>query len=335
MIRLTQNTQSVETEARTAGQETRRVARSLGRAADAQGAAVTALRAQPVGADAAETAENRSLELLKEALDAAKEAQQDTAEQEMRRRREELIAAYRAQMEKQVEVRAQTLPLTTVPELDRRQLVDARLLAATQDEVRSGLAELRDVTNEVMDSPVFVHVHRLIDDRSLLISESLEAGRVNTDATDRQQFIADSIGRLVTALEETIAPPDEFAKDQANEEAGQAGGSGQPQEALIPPITQLKLLRGVQDLIYMQTREMDSRTDLQDAQRRDRMRDLGQQQRELSDLGQRMLDALQKNMPEPEIKPAPDRPPGNPEEPGEGEAPLPIDPEPQAGGATP
>jgi hypothetical protein len=62
MIRLTQNTQSVETEARTAGQETRRVARSLGRAADAQGAAVTALRAQPVGADAAETAENRSLE---------------------------------------------------------------------------------------------------------------------------------------------------------------------------------------------------------------------------------------------------------------------------------
>jgi hypothetical protein len=324
MIRLTQNTQAVETEARTAGQETRRVARSLGRAADAQGAAVTALRAQPVAADAAETAENHSLDLLKEALAAAQEAQKDTQEQEMRRRREELIAAYRTHLEKQVAVRSQTLPLTTVAELDRRQLVDARLMAAAQDQVRSGLAELRDITREIMDSPVFVHVHRMIDDRSLAVSESLEMGVVTIDVTDRQQFIADSIGRLITALEEALAPPDEFAKDESNEGA-QAGGSGQPQEQLIPPITQLKLLRGVQELIYFQTRDVDGRGNLADAQRRERLRDLGQQQRELSDLGQRMLDELKKDMPDPEVTPgggpAPDGPPPDGPEPIEPQTP--------------
>jgi hypothetical protein len=183
MIRLTQNTQAVENEARTAGQEARRVARSLGRAADSQGAAVTALRAQPIGVDAAETAENRSLELLKEALESAKEAQEDTQEQEMRRRREELIEAYRGLAERQVAVRGETLPLIEVAELDRRQLVEARRLGSVQDQIRAGLAELRQVTAEIMDSPVFMHVHRLVEDRSLTISECCGATTSTTSSS--------------------------------------------------------------------------------------------------------------------------------------------------------
>jgi hypothetical protein len=321
MIRLTQNTQAVENEARTAGQEARRVARSLGRASDSQGAAVTALRAQPIGVDAAETAENRSLELLKEALESAKEAQEDTQEQEMRRRREELIEAYRGLAERQVAVRGETLPLIEVAELDRRQLVEARRLGAVQDQIRAGLAELRQVTAEIMDSPVFMHVHRLVEDRSLTISESLQAGDVTAEVTDRQQFIAEGVGQLIKALEETLAPPDEFAKDQ-NQDGDGAQGGGQQQEQLIPPITQIKLLRGVQELIYTQTQSADSRAGENAAAKRERLRDIAQQQRELMDLGQRMLDELKRRAPDSDDQPIEKPESTDPLEPSDPEAPI-------------
>ena len=111
MIRLNQNTQAVAGEARAAGQEARRVARSLDRAADAQGAAVTALRAAPINAAGAEEAENRSLTMLKEARELAQTLEKETAEQEVQRRREELMEQYRKFAERQVSLRAETVEL--------------------------------------------------------------------------------------------------------------------------------------------------------------------------------------------------------------------------------
>jgi hypothetical protein len=102
MIRLNQNTQNVAEEARTAGQESRRIARVLDRAADAQGAAVVALRAFPVKDEDSLAAENRSLELLREARDLAEELEQAVEQRELMRRRSELIAAYRAFAERQI-----------------------------------------------------------------------------------------------------------------------------------------------------------------------------------------------------------------------------------------
>ena len=86
------------------------------------------------------------------------------------------------------------------------------------------------------------------------------------------------------------------------------------QSPLIPPVAQLKLLRGLQEQIYNQTRSMDSRNDLDSAQRRTRLRELGQHQRELMDLGEEMLEALapggQGGQPNPDGEP-----PAGPQEP--------------------
>src|SRR5262249_48863341 len=171
MIRLNQNTQAVAGEARAAGQEARRVARTLDRAADTQGSAVVAFRANPVNADDAQTAETRSLELLKEAKALAEELQKKTEEQETRKRREELMEAYRKFAERQIAVRTETLPLAGVAQLDRRQLVEARRLGTSQDEIRTGLNQLRDVTAEIMDSPIFAHVHHSMDAWSASITD--------------------------------------------------------------------------------------------------------------------------------------------------------------------
>jgi hypothetical protein len=332
MIRLNQNTQSVAGEARAAGQESRRIARALDRAADTQGAAVLALRAQPMNVQEARDAENRSLELLNEAKTLAEELQQKTEEDQVRKRREELIAAYRTFAEKQIALREQTMQLQGVTPLDRRQLVEARRYGSQQDEIRLGLNQLRDVTAEIMDSIIFNHVHRLIDTWSLAVTESLSAGNVNVDATDRQANIAESIGHLIKALEESTAPPEEFAKDQEQQQQNQGGG-GQGQQPLIPPVAQLKLIQGLQEQVYNLTRDMDARQDLDAAQRRTRLRDIGQHQRELMELGQQILEDLQQQQQQRQAPPqlpegqTPDPQPPDGTEPQQLPEPLPGDPE--------
>jgi hypothetical protein len=296
MIRLNQNTQSVAQEARAAGQEARRVARSLDRAADAQGAAVADLRAQPINAAGAEEAETHSLELLKEAKTLAETLQKETAEQEVQQRREELIAQYRKFAERQVALRGETMELQKAAAgaaLDRRQLVDARRIGSQQEEIRQGLAGLRDTTSEILDSPVFAHVHRLMDGWSSLVTDALAGGKVDIDVTDHQQMIADAIGRLIGAVEESMAPPPEFAQDQQNQQNQQDGEQQQQKQPLIPPVAQLKLLQGLQEQVYDLTKNIDGRNDLDDAPRRGRLRDLGQQQRDLGQLAQQMLETLE------------------------------------------
>ena len=333
MIRLNQNTQSVAGEARSAGQESRRIARALDRAADTQGAAVLALRAQPIGVQEARDAENRSLELLNEAKKLAEELQQKTEEEQVRKRREELMAAYRKFAEQQIALREQTMELQGAAALDRRQLVEARRYGSQQDEIRTGLNQLRDVTAEIMDSPIFNHVHRLIDAWSTSVTESLTAGKVDVDATDRQANIAESIGHLIKALEESMAPPEEFAQEQQQQQQQQNQGGGQGQQPLIPPVAQLKLLQGLQEQVYNLTKDIDAREDLDSAQRRTRLREIGQHQRELMELGQQILDDLQRQQQQRQGPPGePDglTPEPKPQQP-EGETPEPLPGEPEHG----
>ncbi|MHC4415204.1 MAG: hypothetical protein ACYS0G_07970, partial [Planctomycetota bacterium] len=108
--------------------------------------------------------------------------------------------------------------------------------------------------------------------------------------TDRQQRIADSIGRVVEALEELIQPPppSEFARQQG----GGGGGGGGGEQAIVPPIAELRLIRGMQEQIYDLTRNLNGRADLPPAERSRRHEDLGQDQRVLMDLGQQILRDL-------------------------------------------
>ncbi|MHC5001734.1 MAG: coiled-coil domain-containing protein [Planctomycetota bacterium] len=288
MIRLNQNTQVVATEARTAGQETRRIARSLDRAADAQGAAVVALRADPVNGEEAARAEERSLELLKEALALTEELEQQTQEEQTRQRREELIQAYRDLAEREVAIREQTLRLADEGELNRRQLVEARRLATEQDEIARGLDDLRATNSELLDASVFSMVHDRMERWAARASNGLRDGDVSVEVSDRQDWIARAVGRLIEALEEAVAPPDEFAGE--SDSGGNAGSGAPGQDRLIPPVAQLKLLQGIQQEIYDRTRDLDQRGDLEPAARRQRLRDAGQQQRELLELGEELLE---------------------------------------------
>ncbi len=218
----------------------------------------------------------------------AEELQEEAEEREVLRQREELIAAYRAFAEREVAVRSDALELAQHEKLDRRQLVEARRLSRAQNEIRSGLDDLRAQTSELSDSLVFAHVHGLMDRLSRRVSQGLLNGDVGVEVTDRQQHIADSIGRLIRALEELLQPPDEFAQQQAG---GSGGGGRRP--PLIPPVAELRLLREMQEQVYNQTRDIDTRSDLEPAQRQERLTELSSNQGELLDIGRKIAESLQ------------------------------------------
>ena len=303
MIRLNQNTQNVAEEARTAGQESRRIARVLDRAADAQGAGVVALRAFPVKDEDALVAENRSLELLREARDLAEELEQAVEQRELMRRRSELIAAYRVFAERQIAVRVDTIELVEFGELDRRRLIEARGLGRSQDEIRQGLDELAATTSEIHESSVFTQVHDMMDDWSSWVTDALISGEVSVSVTDRQQRIADSIGRLIEALEGLVQEPGEFA---GGNRGGGDGSGRQGRAPLIPPGAELMLLRGMQEQVYNETRDLDDRSDVGPDERQSRVEELGEDQHRLLELGEEMAEALSNAPPSEPVSPTPE-----------------------------
>jgi hypothetical protein len=304
MIRLHQNTQAVSGEARAAGREADRIARSLDRAADAQSAAIAALRAAPVLGDDARAGEARSLEMLREALAVAEEMEEQLEEDIVRQRRDELIQAYRELAERETALRGRTLDLASLEEFDRRALVEARMQSSAQEEIRTAVSDVQARTADLGETVVFSHAHAIIDEWSAAVSTSLREGNVSADVTDQQKLIAESLGRLAQALEEEQAEQSEF-EDGSGGGSGEGGGQQgqQGEQPLVPPLSELKLLRGLQEQIYNQTRDIDGRSDIEAASRRQRLRELQRQQDALQRLGEQLLEQLAPPQPTPEGAP--------------------------------
>jgi hypothetical protein len=184
---------------------------------------------------------------------------------------------------------------------------------------------------------VFIHVHQLITEWSRTASNELQGGSVAPIVTDAQQLVADSVSRLVAALDESMQQ--QRQSDFSSDGGGSQGGGGGGEPPLIPPVKQLMLLRGMQEQILDQTRRLDGDDDAAPTMR-NRLRELGRQQRQLLQLGEQLLESLQQRGPAPTAPPdaqdAPNDEPGepgatapdNPENPGEAPEPLPIEPEP-------
>lgn len=288
MIRLVRNTRAVALKARAAAEKAQAIGRALDRAADAQDAAVTGLRGRPVDFPVVRAAEERSLDLLKEAKQLAEALQQQVRDEQTARRREALVEAYRALSEKQVAARQDTIALIASDRSTRRRIVEARRLSLIQNEIRTALAGLQGSTSELVESKIFNYVHQLMDQWCLEVIGAFREGDIDVFITDRQAMIAESIIRQIEALQPDEA--DEFARESASAGGGAGAGSGAP--PLIPPVAEIKRLRSLQEQIYNQTKTLDLRADLDEAQRRQRLLETGRMQRRLVELGEEMLNRL-------------------------------------------
>jgi hypothetical protein len=316
MIRLEQNTRALAGDTRLIDATTVQIARLLERAADAQAAAIGALRQRPADAPGALDAESRSLNLLVDARNAADELKQQVEEDIVRQQRQELVKAYRALAEQQAVLRRDTQPLVEQLPLNRRGLVEARRLSARQESIGIELQELEHNSAAVVEAQSFALVHDMIERWSRDTADALRGGDISIDEPDRQLLIADSLVRLADAMEDEAPDQPDFAEPEGDQEgnSGQGASGGPP--PLVPPIKELKLIRGLQEQVLNRTRGVDERPDLDAASKQSRLGEIGMLQREILRLGEAVAAQMLQQQPA-----APDAPEGAPDEPDRHQAP--------------
>ncbi|MBL9120797.1 MAG: hypothetical protein JNL80_12880 [Phycisphaerae bacterium] len=295
MAKLAQNTQAVASEARAAGSEANPVARLLDRAADSHGGAVGHLRSTPVNLAEAKLAEERGLAFLKEARGQTQQTREQMERRETQKRKQEILAAYRRIFEKQSVVRDATVaarPADPKAKLDRRALIESRRLAILQGEVRGELDGVLQTHEDVRKSEAFREAHELLGGWASEASDRLGRGDLSEETSSVQSLVVETLAQLVEALNEELQETDDADRFQTpenqNGNSGQGGGgSGQPREQpAIPPVTELKLLRGLQVQILERTRRLDRQRESGDAAPR-----VDAELRAIADLQRRLLDA--------------------------------------------
>ena len=109
---------------------------------------------------------------------------------------------------------------------------------------------------------------------------------------------------MAKALEESKKDK-EFEENEGGASGGGGGGGGPPQ--MIPPVADLKLLRGVQVLLKTETEGLaQALPDLSESEARSEMLEIAAQQRELGALGEAMMEKAKKSVRPPEAPETPE-----------------------------
>ncbi|MCX5662543.1 MAG: hypothetical protein NTW19_22910 [Planctomycetota bacterium] len=290
---LRRNTLSVEEQAKA---EAAAAARHVGQAAEHQGTAVAALRQSQ--RDPASAGQKLALASLDAALKELQKAKEQTQKKEEDKNRQKLQAQYEKLAKEQDELRKQTVPFTSKPGLSRRERVDLIDLGHREADLQAAAA---DLGREVADTLLFRHMHGRIDKLAAQSASRLRAGQADPAVPQDQGQVSGMLRTMAGALADAQKQPDPFDKGESQSSNGGGGGGGGGAEPLIPPLAELKLLQGMQQDVLSRTRELDkpiAQTPVApDAAtpaeaREKQVIELSTQQRELSSLGERLINIM-------------------------------------------
>ncbi len=303
--RVRRNTQSVSETARKAdppvggppGQG--KAGDELDAAAESQGRALTSLRSSD--SDQAAQAQEQAAASLRDALQTVRQAQRDSEREQARQERQELREKYEKLALWQGELITQTRTLgdesakaaAPLPRALRARVVTQ---GQTQEDLRLAIAELGEQAKLKGGGVVFEHTHRTLDQTAARAVTRLRAGHADDFALDAQASVERLLRQIAAVLAEEDAEDSEF-DDNASGGGGEGGGGGAGGVKLIPPVAELKLLRGAQVAVNEATRRAAAQPvgDAAD-QRRDLLR-LSTWQRELAGVGERLIQSLQPEEP--------------------------------------
>ena len=312
-IALAGNTASVRVEATSSGPGAQRIARRIESAEVHQGDSIRSLRGDSIDVDVSGFKMNQSLDELIAALELAREAEQAAREEESRQKRDELRTAYTQLAERESGIRFETEEIAPAPgeAAGRRTRVRARRLSLDQESIRTDLEELIDSNPDIESTLLFIRVHEMIDDWSSQVRDRLHSGDTGEWVRNREDLIIESLLDLAEVLDETGQDESPFSENQPA--GGDASGSSgeqqqQQQQSIIPPLSELKLLRNLQEQIYRRTRSIDESSISDDSDRADvesTIRELAEMQSELFDLGTRLLESMKQDAPNPTQVPPP------------------------------
>ena len=265
MIQLRTNTLAVAEQARAAGRQTKAIAELVTEAADAQAAAIVALRAEPLDLATAKASEERSLERLLSAKEKAAEAQKQAQERSVRAQRADLRRAYRELLDQQTDLRVRAREAAAM-EAGRRQRAAARELFEGQDGVRKRASELAANTPEIGESVMFKFAHERLDEAVSAAAAGLGEGEATPQVIARQSTAIRVLSGILEAFADAQQAQDEFREAPEGQEQQQGGGGGGQAQKLIPPAAELKNLRQTQAEALTLTREASEATDAAVAQ---------------------------------------------------------------------
>lgn len=262
--------------------ETAEVRSQLVEAVREQGAAVGALR---IGdSPPALTAERRAVDHLESALDELNKLTEDKAAQEAQQQRQKLRDAYERHAKRQDELRESVQQVTHDGPMDRQRRASLVGLAGGQSELQRAIAE---TGKEVGETLVFEHMHGQVGAASSRVVSTLRRGVGDVAVLSDQRSIASTLRAMAEALKED--PSD----NPFSSSGGGGGGEGGGSNPAVPPLAELKLVRGLQSVIYDQTREVENSRNAQpDQPMKQKMLELSTRQRELSSLGKRLIDQM-------------------------------------------
>lgn len=306
MARLHQATLGVLDEARNAPREAADALSLVDRAADAQSAAVVALRDNPVNQDEVGGQEQLSLDKLNEALAAAEKIDQAAQDRQNSRKRAELRQKYEEALKTQVSLRESSLGLVGAAR-NRRNAATARQLGGEQNDLRTSVDAIRAETAELREAGLFDYAHTRLNNLMQSAGDALAAGEA-TDAVVRDQAAS---ARLLTSLIEALADGKKDDRNFREREQEQGGGGGSGEQPLVPPAAELKLLRLMQIEAAERTRDIAEHPDANPAA----VAAVTRLQRDLATQAKDLLDRVSKRpgAPKPGAAPKPaDAPPPEP-----------------------
>lgn len=253
----------------------------LGAADEAQSMGISSLRQSPVDAADADEHERTSLSRLNEALAEAERLAKEAEDREQGRQRAMLLKKYREALEEEVAVQGETTPLVGKT-LSRKDRGAARSLGTRQLDLRESLAKVRTDTKELADAKVFDAALTRLDAAMQGAGTTLSQGEAPAAVGRQQQTSVAVLRAIVDALKD--AQQDKDFKEANEGGGGGSGGGGQPQ-GLLPPIAQLKLLRGMQSEAAIRTRAA--------ADGGDSLDEISALQAELESLGRGIIEEMQ------------------------------------------
>ncbi len=266
-----------------AQEQTRAAAGLIQASVDAMADAVRSMQRQQ--RPFTEEAQMTALTRLQEALDLIRQAQEQLEQEQADANREKLRQAYLELAERQEAM------IATVHEIVPNGVVTRRerpQLAAVGNEEEALADEARALGDQVADTVVFSAMHARIEADAVAATGGLRRGESVPVTTHRMQRVADRLRRMAAALED---PEDQEPFDRPQQSGGGGGGGGEPE--LVPPLAELRLLRGWQEDVLAETRFVDQQArDWTPGERGGRLQELSTQQTDLRDLAQAMIEAL-------------------------------------------
>lgn len=286
--------------------EAQMVMQRLGTAAEHQSRAAGLLRVEKVDDSAVEREERSSLTRLEEALAEARKKQQEAAAKDEARKRAELAKKYGEVLQKQAKLNEDTKPLVGA-ELSRRDRNVARGLATRQGEVRSEVDKLREEIAAGGAADLFDYAHKRYDGLAQRAEKPLGQGEAPA-AVGRDQAEALRVLRSVASALAASSGPDSnpFRRPgQGNEDEGgkNQGGQGenQPgQNAMVPPIAQIMLLRTMQQEAAERTRALGEAGAAADPAE---LISVAELQRDLAEIGRKVVEILNQANGKPPAEP--------------------------------